>query len=468
MQSMLNVVDKVDAFLWGAPLIVLLLGIGIYLTIRQGLIQIRGFKHGMALTAGFYDNPEDEGHVSHFQALSTALSATVGVGNIAGVATAIAAGGPGAMVWLWLTAALGMAVKFTECTLAVKYRDKTSDGSVRGGPMYYIKNGLGEKWVPLAIFFAIAASISAFGIGNMVQANSVADAVHNLVKEHTTLFDGKETYFKFWVGVVMAVLTGLVIIGGIKRIAFVASRLVPFMAVVYVGAALLVLITHYDRIIPTFAYIFTEAFKPTAPIGGFMGASVIQTIRWGVARGIFSNESGLGSAPIAHSAARTNIPVREGLVALNEPFIDTLVICTMTGLVIVLSEEWMSEVKLTGAPLTAKAFQWGLPWSSAGNFIVGLGLTLFAYTTIIGWYYYGETSINFLLGNKGVKVYKWIYIFLIPLGASTALKLVWGIADIFNALMAIPNIIALFALAGVVVEERRNYFTTYLSRGGSK
>lgn len=465
MYLVLNFVDKIDSFLWGAPLIILLLGLGVYLTIRQGFIQVRGFKHGMALTAGFYDNPEDEGHVSHFQALSTALSATVGVGNIAGVATAIAAGGPGAMVWLWLTAALGMAVKFTECTLAVKYRDKMPDGSVRGGPMYYIKNGLGEKWLPLAFFFAFAASISAFGIGNMVQANSVADAVHNLVKAHTDLFAGRETYFRFGVGVVMALLTGLVIIGGIKRIALVASRLVPFMAVVYVSGALLVLLFHYDRIIPTFVYIFTDAFKPTAPIGGFMGATVMQTIRWGVARGIFSNESGLGSAPIAHSAAKTNIPVREGLVALNEPFIDTLVICTMTGLVIVLSGEWMSEAKLTGAPLTAKAFEWGLPWSGAGNFVVGVGLALFAYTTIIGWYYYGETSINFLLGEKGVKIYKWIYILLIPIGASTALKLVWGIADIFNALMAIPNIIALFALAGVVVEERRNYFAEYLVKG---
>lgn len=466
MELIAHIVDSVSSFMWGPPLIILLVGSGIYLTIRQGLVQVRGFTHGMALITGKYDKTEDEGDVSHFEALSTALSATVGVGNIAGVATAVAAGGPGAVFWLWVTAALGMAVKFTECTLAVKYRDKMPDGTVRGGPMYYIRNGLGERWAPLAFFFAVATSISAFGIGNMVQANSVADALFNLIHDYASGIDQYQLIVRAGLGATLAVLTGLVIIGGIKRIAQVASRLVPIMSIFYVGGSLTVILLNYERIIPTFIYIFTDAFTPSAAIGGFMGAGVIKTMRWGISRGIFSNESGLGSAPIAHAAARTNIPVREGLVALNEPFLDTLVICTMTGLVIVLSGEWTSVdaagKQLTGAPLSAHAFSWGLPFG--GNFIVGIGLALFAYTTIVGWYYYGETAVIYLLGKRGASVYKWIYVLLIPVGAIGGLKVIWGIADIFNALMAIPNLIALVLLCGVVVQDRRDYFRDYLGK----
>jgi len=462
MENLIQLIDKLSAIAWGKPLIILLLGTGVYQTIRQKFVQIRGFKHGLALTAGLYDNIEDEGQVSHFEALSTALSATIGVGNIAGVATAIAAGGPGAMFWIWVTAALGMSLKFTECTLAVKYRDKQPDGSVRGGPMYYIKNGLGHKWMPLAIFSALATSISAFGIGNMVQANSVADALLNLAREYYPLMASSEFLFRLAIGLILAFLTGLVIIGGIKRIARTASLLVPFMAIFYVGGALVVIVLNYERLIPALAEIFSSALQPKAAIGGFMGATVMQTIRYGVARGIFSNESGLGSAPIAHATARTNIPVREGLVALNEPFMDTLVICTMTGLVIVLSGKWMAPEQLTGSPLSAAAFAWGLPFG--GHIIVGVGLALFAYTTLVGWYYYGETAIIFLFGPKGAQVYKWIYVFLIPVGATVALKLVWGIADIFNALMALPNIIAIILLAGVVVREQDTYFKDFLGK----
>ncbi len=454
MESVQALIDQISGIVWGPPLIVLLVGTGIMLTIRNRLIQVRGFRHSVDLIRGVHDRPEDEGHISHFEALSTALSATIGTGNIAGVATAIASGGPGAVFWMWVTAAFGMAVKFTSCTLSLKYRVKGEDGNLRGGPMYFIEQGMGQRWKPLAVFFAFATSVSAFGIGNMVQANSVADALGNLTETLLGDLGGKMVVFKVMIGLIIALLTGLVIVGGIKRIARVASHLVPFMTMIYIGGSLLILALNLERIIPVLKLIFVHAFTPTAAAGGFAGAVVMKTIRWGVARGVFSNESGLGTAPMAHAAARTEEPVREGLVAMMGPFVDTIIVCSMTAFVILISGLWTSGID--GAPLTSNAFEASLP--GIGHIIVSIGLALFAYSTIISWYYYGEKGIEYLFGQRAITPYKWVYLILIPIGAATTLKVVWGFADIFNGLMALPNLIALIALSGVVAAGTKDYF----------
>ncbi|PKK82521.1 MAG: sodium:alanine symporter family protein [candidate division Zixibacteria bacterium HGW-Zixibacteria-1] len=451
MDQLLNILDKIDNAVWGLPLILILVGTGVLLTVRNYLVQIRGFKHGIELISGKYDKPEYKGEISHFQALSAALSATIGTGNIAGVATAIAVGGPGALFWMWVTAAFGMAVKFTSCTLAVMYRRIDPDGYVRGGPMYFIELGMGTNWRFLAYMFAGFTAVAALGIGNMVQANSVADGLVNLIG-----YKGTATgqLFRLGVGVVIAAAVGMVIVGGIKRIGKVASRLVPFMVIVYIGSALIVLVMSYEMILPALKLIITEAFTPTSEIGGFAGSTVWLTMQQGFRRGVFSNESGLGSAPMAHAAAKVNEPVREGLVAMLGPFIDTLVICTMTGLVIVVSGQWMSG--LDGTPLTAESFEILLP--SWGKSMVSLGLILFAFSTIISWSYYGEKGIEYILGRKSALPYKWVYLIFLPIGASLQLKIVWTFADIANGLMALPNLIALVALSGVVAAATKKYF----------
>ncbi len=434
-----------SGLLWNSPLtLLILLGTGAYLTLRMGLIQFRGFGHSIALISGKHSDPDHEGEVSHFQALSTALSATVGTGNIAGVATAIALGGPGALFWMWVTAFFGMATKFTECTLAMKFREVGEDGVVAGGPMYTLLHGLKMKRTAMA--FAAFAMIASFGIGNMVQANSVVDGLTFIWPE---LAD--QTW---WIGLVMAIGVGLVIIGGVKRIARVASILVPFMAIMYISAALIVLAQHLSEIPAAISLIFNSALNPWA-VGG---AAVGEAIRWGVARGLFSNEAGLGSSPMAHAAARTNEPVREGLVAMMEPFIDTLIICTMTGLVIVVSGAYTGGgEELRSSALTAKAFSMTL--GDAGGWVVGLGLTLFAFSTTIAWSYYGDRSARFLFGEKAVLPYRVVYSFLVIVGAAVPLKLVWNIADVTNILMAIPNLLALILLAGLVVKLKNDYLS---------
>jgi len=436
---------QLSSMLWGSPLtLVALLGTGLYLTIRMGLIQVRGFGHAIGLISGRYSNPEDQGELSHFQALSTALSATIGTGNIAGVATAITLGGPGALFWMWMTAFFGMATKFTECTLALKFREVAPDGQVAGGPMYTLLNGL--KMRRTAALFASFALIASFGIGNMVQANSVMDGLGYV-------FPALSDY-KWLGGVILATLVGLVILGGVKRIATVASTIVPFMAVTYILAALFVLINHVSEIPSAFALIFDMALNPWS-VGG---AAVGEAIRWGVARGLFSNEAGLGSSPMAHAAARTNEPVREGLVAMLEPFIDTLVICTLTGLVIVVTGAWQeSSDSLMGAALTAHAF--GSTIGDAGKLVVGIGLTLFAYSTIIAWSYYGDRSAYYLFGERAVLPYRVIYTLLVVVGAAVPLQLVWNIADVTNILMALPNLLGLILLAGLVKKLKNEYFS---------
>ena len=437
---------KLAGLLWGNPLtLIILLGTGLYLTVRMGLIQVRGFRHAFGLVSGKYSRRTDVGEVSHFQALSTALSATVGTGNIAGVATAITLGGPGALFWMWVTAVFGMATKFVECSLALQFRRVDPDGSVAGGPMYTLLNGL--KMPRLAALFAGFALIASFGIGNMVQANSVMDGLRYVAP-------GLEEY-RWFVGVGLAILVGLVIIGGVKRIARVASTIVPFMAMAYLVAAFLVLANHAAAIPEAIVTIFNMALNPWS-VGG---AAVGEAIRWGVARGLFSNEAGLGSSPMAHAAARTEQPVREGLVAMLEPFIDTLVICTLTGLVLVVTGAWQeSSESLTGAALTAHAF--GGTLGQGGTWVVGGGLTLFAYSTMIAWSYYGDRSAYFLFGEGAVLPYRVVFTLLVVIGAAVPLQLVWNIADVTNILMALPNLISLVLLAGLVKKLKDDYFAS--------
>ncbi len=436
-----NLLNSISSIVWGPVTIIMLVGTGIFLTLLMRCIQVSKFFYGIYLVTGKFDNPEDKGEITHFQALSAALSATIGTGNIAGVGTAIALGGPGAVFWMWVTAFFGMGLKYGECLLSLKYRTIHEDGSISAGPMYYLEKGLGQKW--LGLLFAFFAAIASFGIGNMVQANSVAEPVL--------------TYFgipKIVTGLVIGVLVFAVIIGGIKRIGKVASRLVPFMAIFYVLGALAVIVTHIEGIPAAFGVIFHDAFTGTAATGGFAGAAVAQAIRFGVARGVFSNEAGLGSAPIAHGAAKTEEPVREGLVAMLGPFIDTIVICTMTGLVIILTGAYTEG--LTGADLTARAFNIGLP--GIGGYIVAFGIMIFAFSTAISWSYYGDRSVEYLMGEKFILPYRLLYCLLLPVGASIQVSVVWTISDIFNALMAWPNLIGLLCLSGVIVRTTKEYF----------
>lgn len=445
IQTLTDLTGRLSGLLWQNPFtLIALLGTGVYLTIRMGLIQIRGFRHATHLVAGRYSSHKDVGEVSHFQALSTALSATVGTGNIAGVATAITLGGPGALFWMWVTAFIGMATKFTECTLALKFREVAPDGSVAGGPMYTLLHGLNMP--KLATLFATFALIASFGIGNMVQANSVVDGLGFIFPEIK-----KEGWL---LGVVMAILVGLVIVGGVKRIAKFASALVPFMAIFYVAGALLVLVNYIADIPAALFTIVNHALNPWA-VGG---AAVGEAIRWGVARGLFSNEAGLGSSPMAHAAARTNEPVREGLVAMLEPFIDTIVICTMTGLVIVVTGAYLTRPEdVVGGALTAYAFSQVL--GQGGAWVVGIGLCLFAFSTIISWSYYGDRAAKFLFGERAVQPYRLVYTLMVVIGAAVPLPLVWNLADITNILMALPNLLCLILLAGLARKLQDDYFS---------
>lgn len=438
--------------LWNNPVtLFLLLGTGLYLTIRLGAVQLRGFRHGMALVRGKHASRSDVGEVSHFQALSTALSGTVGVGNIAGVATAISLGGPGALFWMWMTAFFGMATKFTESTLAVKFREVTPEGTISGGPMYTLLHGL--KMKRMAAMFAAFTLVAAFGIGNMVQANSVVDGLTFLMPELRADEDARTTA-AFIMGLVMAVFVGLVIIGGVKRIAVVASTIVPVMVVIYVLGALFVIINNISLVPDAFVTIINHALNPWS-VGG---AAVGEAIRYGVARGLFSNEAGLGSSAIAHAAARTNEPVREGLVAMMEPLIDTLVICTLTGLAIIVTVSLAGDIPegLRGAALTSYAFSQEL--GSSGALVVGISLMLFAFSTMISWSYYGDRAARYLFGERAVMPYRLIFVLLIIVGATVSLDLVWNFADAANILMAIPNLIALILLTGLVKNLKEDYF----------
>jgi AGCS family alanine or glycine:cation symporter len=452
LETINSYLTTISGFIWNNILIVLLLGTGIFLAIRSKVIQFRGFKHGWQLITGKFDDPNEKGETTHFQSLSIALSATIGTGNIAGVATAIVAGGPGALFWMWLTALFGMGVKFHSCLLAQKYRHIDKNGVVSGGPAYYLANGLKQKW--LGMLFALFTVIASFGIGNLVQANSLSKPIF-------TNFGIESIYIKLIFGIIIAILVGLVILGGVKRISVVASKLVPFMAVFYVLAALIVLILNYKNIPNAFSDIFYFAFHDTTKsvTGGIAGITVMSVMRFGIARGLFSNEAGLGSAAMAHAPAKTDEPVREGLVAMLGPFIDTIVVCTMTGLVILVSGALGSVDSagefITSSDLTSLAFSNTLP--GVGQYIVTFGLFIFAFTTLIGWSYYGDRNIEYLFGEKIVKYYKILWILLIPIGTIAEVSIVWNFSDIANALMAIPNLIGLIGLSGVVVKMTNEY-----------
>jgi AGCS family alanine or glycine:cation symporter len=508
VQQFSDLIDAVNTVVWGPIMIILLVGTGVYLTIRLRFVQLRFFSHAVKCITGKYDDPSEKGDISHFQALCAALSATIGTGNIAGVATAIALGGPGAVFWMWVTAIVGMATKFTSCSLALRYRLLHEDGSASGGPMYFLEKGLNLKW--LGVVFAFCAGVASLGIGNAVQANSATDGLLALMPEQFKDMQiapsvpvlGGVSVMKPVIGIILALLVGMVIIGGIKRIGRVASKIVPLMCILYVTGALVILAKNLFAVPGAFGQIFQYAFRPVAVGGGFVGVVLSRTIQKGVARGVFSNESGLGSAPMAHAAAKTHEMAREGFVAMLGPFIDTIIICTMTALVIITTGVWQvksgdgrvlygpgakglpmkmmvgdeycqvigtSEAEPepyldeagqpyllpTGASLTASAFEHSL--AKPGCWIVSISLVFFAYSTMISWSYYGDRCFEYLFGSRAIMPYRYVYCFVVIVGAVGALDLVWTIADILNALMAVPNLIALLALVGTVAVETKDY-----------
>ena len=433
--------NSIDSFVWGPPLLVLLVGTGIFLSFRLGFLQV--FKLPRSLKLIFTAENQGEGDIDSFKALCTALAATVGTGNIVGVATAVKAGGPGAIFWMWIAAFFGMATKYAEGCLAVKYRTVDDKGQISGGPMYYIENGMGKKYRPLAIMFAFFGVLVAyFGIGTFAQVNSIVQITQLNAGVPVTA-----------TAVVLTILVAAVTLGGLQSIAQTASKIVPAMAVIYMLSTLGFLIIFADKVPGAVAEIFRDAFTPTAAAGGFLGASVLLAMRSGVARGVFSNESGLGSAPIVAAAAKTKWAAEQGLVSMTGTFIDTIIICTMTGLVCVISGLWKSD--LNGAALTNAAFLQAYP--AAGGYVLMVGLVLFAFTTILGWNYYGERCVEYLVGTKGIMPYRIGFIILVGAGAFLKLEAIWVLADIVNGLMAIPNLIALLSLSGVVVAETKTY-----------
>ncbi len=440
MEALTSLLNSLSNFIWGPIMLALLLGVGVYLTIGLKLMPWRKIFYGFKLLiSGKAD--KDQGDISPFQALMTALSATIGTGNIAGVATAIVLGGPGAIFWMWITALFGMATKYGEAVLAVKYREVDANGKYVGGPMYYIKNGLGENWKWLGFLFALFGTVAAFGIGNMVQSNSVADALNTNFNIDPLL-----------TGIILSILVALVILGGIKRIGVVASKLVPLMATAYILGSLIVIFSNFGEIGNAFNLIFSSAFSGTAATGGFAGAAVWAAIRFGVARGVFSNEAGLGSAPIAHAAAQTNDPVRQGMIGMLGTFIDTIIICTMTALVILLTGAWTSGE--TGASLSTLAYGQGI---SGGNYIVTFGLVIFAFTTLLGWSYYGERCAEFIFGENIIVPYRILWVAATLSGTMIKLDLVWLLADVMNGFMAIPNLIALAVLSPIIFKVTKEY-----------
>ncbi|TEB08440.1 Amino-acid carrier protein AlsT [Pelotomaculum schinkii] len=439
MEVISLIVGKINGFVWGPWMLTLLVGTGIFLTLRLGFLQFSNLPYALKLAfSPARQDKKSSGDISHFQALMTALSATIGTGNIVGVSTAVVLGGPGALFWMWVTAVFGMATKYGEAVLAVKYRIKDEKGEMAGGPMYYIERGMGQKW--LAWLFAFFGAIAAFGIGNMVQANSVAGAVHDTFGVAA------------WkTGIILAVLTAAVIIGGIKSIGKASGVIVPFMAVFYVLAGLVIIIMNLDKLPHAFGLIFSSAFSFQAGFGALIGS----TIRYGVARGVFSNEAGLGSAPIAAAAAKTDHPCRQAMVSMTGTFLDTIIVCSITGIVLVMAGLYPGVEKAQAAALTSRSFEAFFP--GIGSLIVTIGLILFAYSTVLGWYYYGEKCFYYLVGARFIIVYRVLFSIAVVVGATLNLGLVWDIADTMNGAMAIPNLIALIALSGIIAAETNDF-----------
>ncbi len=427
------------SLMWGPWLLILLLGAGLWLTFRLGGIQFRNLFYAFRLT--FSKERSGKGDISHFGSLMTAMAATVGMGNIAGVSTAVALGGPGAIFWMWMTGLVGLATKYSESFLAVKYRQFNEEGEISGGPMYYLEHGLGQKW--LGMCFAAFGALAAFGIGNMIQANTTATAVAEATGSG-----------KFAMGIVLSVLTGLVIIGGIKRIAEVASYFVPIMVAIYLIGALVVIFSNLDHLGSGIQLIFEHAFSGTAATGGFLGASLAQTIRFGVARGLFSNESGMGSAPIAAAAAKTNHPGKQALVSMSGTFLDTLVVCSLTALALSSSGVWVSGE--TGVALTMQAFTGSLS-GNWGSLLVTLSAVTFAFSSILAWEYYGEKCFEYLFGEKWVHFYRYLWVIFVFVGAMVKLEIVWNFSDAMNAMMTVPNLIGLILLSGKLSKETQAF-----------
>lgn len=445
MESFIPILNAIDSFMWGPPLITLLVGTGIYLTIRLKLLQV--FRLPKALKLIFKAQNNGRGDVSSFKALCVALAATVGTGNIVGVATAVKVGGPGAIFWMWVAAFFGMATKYSEGLLAVKFRSIDEKGEIAGGPMFYIRNGMGEKWKPLATFFALACiGVAYFGIGTFPQVNAIVDSMQ--------ISFG---FPKIATDVILTVFIAAITLGGLQSIAKVASGIVPFMALTYVAISLGLIILNLDQVPAAIAMIINDAFTGAAAAGGFAGSTVMMAMQNGVARGVFSNESGLGSAPIAAAAAKTKWPAEQGLISMTGTFIDTIIICSMTGLALVLTGVWQGDA--AGAAMTSAAF--ASAYGFFGSQLLTIALVLFAFTTILGWNYYGERACIYLFGNKGVLPYRLIFIALIASGAFLKLEAIWILADIVNGLMAIPNLVALIALSGVIVAETNKYMNRH-------
>ncbi|ATC57634.1 MULTISPECIES: alanine/glycine:cation symporter family protein [Vibrio] len=444
MNNLQSILESIDNFVWGPPLLILLVGTGIYFTFRLGLIQFRHLPTALKMVFSKDKDAGKQGDVSSFAALCTALSATIGTGNIVGVATAIKLGGPGALFWMWLAALFGMATKYAECLLAVKYRQVDDKGQMVGGPMYYLQYGVGSR--TLAVLFALfAIGVACFGIGTFPQVNAILDA--------TEISFGVSREIS---AVVLTLLVAFVTVGGIQSIAKVAGKVVPAMALFYILACLSVIISNSDQLLTAISLVITSAFTSTAATGGFLGASIMLAIQSGIARGVFSNESGLGSAPMAAAAAKTDSCVKQGLISMTGTFFDTIIICTMTGLALILTGAWQSD--FSGAAMTTYAFAVGLNAQTLGPMMVSIGLMFFAFTTILGWNYYGERCVVFLFGTKAVMPYKLIFIGLVASGAFLHLDMIWIIADIVNGLMAIPNLIGLIALRHIVLEETKLFF----------
>ncbi|HEL1648867.1 TPA: sodium:alanine symporter family protein [Streptococcus suis] len=440
---MLELFKAINNLVWGPPLLILLVGTGVYFTLRLGMFQVSKLPTAFRLI--FSSDQSGQGDVSSFAALCTALAATVGTGNIVGVATAITTGGPGALFWMWVAAFFGMATKYAEGFLAIKYRTKDANGQAAGGPMHYITLGMGQKWKPLAVFFAVSGVLVALlGMGTFSQVNSIASSMSSSFGLAPQL-----------VSIVTAVSIAFFIFGGIEKISDVSTKIVPFMAILYILASLIVLLVHWNELLPTLGLVLKSAFSPAAAVGGFVGATVKEAIQRGIARGVFSNESGLGSAPIAAAAAKSDNPVEQGLISMTGTFIDTIIICTLTGLTILVTGQWSVE-GLEGAPLTQAAF--ATVFGNAGSIALTISLVLFAFTTILGWSYYGERCIEFLFGTKSILPYRLLFVAMVALGGFLKLDLIWTIADIVNGLMALPNLIALLALSPVIIKETRQYF----------
>lgn len=462
-ESFNSILKTIDSFVWGLPLIILIISVGLFLTIRLKGLQIT--KLGLAIKHMVKNEASGDGEVSGFASLCTALSATIGTGNIVGVATALVAGGPGALFWMWIAALVGTATKYSECLLAVKYRVIQKDGHILGGPFYYIEHGMGKKWKWLAKLFAFfGVGVGLLGIGTFTQINGITSAVNNFFDANNqwtvTLFGREYSWSVIISGILLTIFAALVLIGGLKRISSVAQVIVPFMAVTYFIVTLAILVYNFRGIPNALATIVQSAFGLRAVGGGAIG-SMMMAMQMGVARGIFSNEAGLGSAPIAAAAAVADAPAQQGLISMMGTFIDTIVICTMTGLTIVITGSW--NIGLEGVSVTTRAFQMGLPLPAQfSSFILMLCLVFFAFTTILGWNYYSERCLEYIIGDKKnvIKAYKWLYILCIFIGPFMTVSAVWTIADIFNGLMAIPNLIALIALNGVVVSETNKYINS--------